>query len=79
MSVAFYKLLPLYCRAFTFSLSRCIFWKAVLSIIQIKIIVHDFKTSPMWNSQFPNGSDRFRFITFLQIYKDRMLPTEVAA
>lgn len=46
-------------------------------ITQIKITVHDFKTSPIWISQFPNASDRFRFITFLQIYKDRTLPTGV--
>lgn len=47
-------------------------------ITQIKITVHDFKTSPIWISQFPNASDRFRFITFLQIYKDRTLPAGVA-
>lgn len=47
-------------------------------VIRDKITVRDFKTSPVWISQFPNASDRFRCITFLQIYKDRMLPDKVA-
>lgn len=47
-------------------------------VITDKITVHDFKTCPVWMSQFLNATDRFRCITFLQIYKDRMLPDEVA-